>query len=40
MIIEKAYAKLFGGYGLIETGIAKEVLRDFTGAPAITIFTL
>jgi calpain-15 len=33
MILEKAWAKLYGSYGRIEGGFMTEVLHDLTGAP-------
>ena len=33
MLIEKAYAKLFGSYKAIEYGYSTHALRDLTGAP-------
>ena len=33
MIIEKAYAKAYGGYYKIHSGILSEAFRDLTGAP-------
>jgi calpain-15 len=34
LILEKAWAKLFGSYERIEAGFAENVLRDLTGAPS------
>jgi len=34
LILEKAWAKLFGSYERIEAGFAEHVLRDLTGAPS------
>jgi calpain-15 len=39
MIIEKAWAKVFGSYENIVSGFPTEVLRTLTGAPTRTIFT-
>ena len=39
MIIEKAWAKVFGSYENIEAGFPSEVLRTLTGAPTKTLFT-
>ncbi|CAK69420.1 unnamed protein product (macronuclear) [Paramecium tetraurelia] len=39
MVIEKAWAKVFGSYENIEAGFPSEVLRTLTGAPTRTIFT-
>lgn len=36
MLIEKAYAKAYGGYYKIGLGRAGEAFRDLTGAPSIT----
>ena len=33
LLLEKAYAKLFGRYDKIESGLAGHSLRDLTGAP-------
>ena len=33
MLLEKAYAKLYGAYDKIEAGLAGHALRDLTGAP-------
>lgn len=35
MLLEKAYAKAYGGYYKIPSGILSEAFRDLTGAPAI-----
>lgn len=39
MLLEKAWAKLFGNYERIEAGIPREVLRALTGAPTKIIYT-
>ena len=39
MLLEKAWAKVNGGYNNIVGGLIREVLHDLTGAPAITFFT-
>ncbi len=39
MIIEKAWAKVHGGYMNIAAGLTREALRDLTGASAKTLFT-
>ena len=39
MLLEKAWAKVHGGYMNISSGITREALRDLTGAPAITFFS-
>ena len=38
MLIEKAWAKIHGGYLNINAGLIREALHDLTGAPAITFF--
>ena len=38
LILEKAWAKLFGNYERIEAGLTREVLRDLTGAPTKVIW--
>lgn len=39
MFLEKAWAKVNGGYCNIDAGLTREALRDLTGASAKTIFT-
>lgn len=39
ILLEKAWAKVHGGYLNIEGGLIKEALRDLTGAPCITYFS-
>lgn len=39
MLLEKAWAKVNGGYCNIDAGLTREALRDLTGASARTIFT-
>jgi calpain-15 len=39
MLIEKAWAKVFGSYSIIEAGNSKEVFKALTGAPTSTLFT-
>lgn len=39
LILEKAWAKLFGSYAKIESGFCREALRDLTGAPTKVIYT-
>lgn len=39
MILEKAWAKVHGGYLNAAKGLAREALRDFTGASAKSYFT-
>ena len=39
MLLEKAWAKVFGNYERIEAGIPREVLRSLTGAPTKIIYT-
>lgn len=38
MILEKAWAKVHGGYLNINSGLTREALHDLTGAPCITYF--
>ena len=38
MILEKAWAKIYGGYANIEAGFTSEALSDLTGAPT-TVYT-
>lgn len=33
MLLEKAYAKVYGAYSKIEYGMSGHALRDLTGAP-------
>ena len=37
LLLEKAYAKINGGYQNIEAGLCEEALRDLTGAPTQTL---
>ena len=39
MFLEKAWAKVHGGYMNINAGLTREALRDLTGACAKTYFT-
>lgn len=39
MLLEKAWAKVHGGYLNIDGGLTREALHDLTGAPAITHYT-
>jgi calpain-15 len=39
MLLEKAWAKVHGGYLNIDGGLTREALHDLTGAPAITYYT-
>lgn len=39
LILEKAWAKLYGCYERIEQGTCREAQRDLTGAPTKTVFT-
>ena len=39
MILEKAWAKIHGGYLNIAAGLTREALRDLTGACCKTFFT-
>jgi len=34
MLIEKAYAKIYGNYSNIEVGYSADALKDLTGAPS------
>lgn len=34
MILEKAYAQLYGNYEIINNGYSADSLRDLTGAPS------
>lgn len=36
LLIQKAYAKYFGGYNKLSGGFTQDVLRDLTGAPSVT----
>lgn len=38
MLLEKAYAKIHGGYYNINRGLCTEALRDLTGASNLNIF--
>lgn len=38
MILEKAWAKVHGGYLNINSGLTREALHDLTGAPCLTYF--
>ena len=38
LLLEKAWAKIYGNYLRIEGGLTKEALHNLTGAPAETIF--
>lgn len=39
MLLEKAWAKIYGSYDNIEAGLCRECLHDLTGAPTMTIWT-
>lgn len=39
ILLEKAWAKTFGGYLNIEAGLTREALRDLTGASCKTYMT-
>lgn len=36
LLLEKAWAKIFGSYEKIEGGLPREVLHALTGAPTMT----
>jgi Calpain family cysteine protease len=38
MLLEKAWAKVHGGYMNIDAGLTREALHDLTGAPTKTYF--
>ena len=38
MLLEKAWAKVHGGYLNINSGLTREALHDLTGAPSVTYF--
>jgi hypothetical protein len=38
MLLEKAWAKVHGGYLNINSGLTREALHDLTGAPSMTFF--
>jgi hypothetical protein len=38
MVLEKAWAKVHGGYLNINSGLTREALHDLTGAPCVTYF--
>ena len=38
MILEKAWAKVHGGYLNIDSGSTREALRDLTGAPCLSYY--
>lgn len=35
MILEKAYAQLYGNFQVLDLGHANDALRDLTGAPSV-----
>lgn len=39
LILEKAWAKVFGSYEKIEAGSSREVLRALTAAPTLCLKT-
>lgn len=39
ILLEKAWAKIYGGYLNIAAGLTREALRDLTGASCVTLFT-
>ena len=39
LILEKAWAKLFGSYERIEAGLAREALKSLTAAPTSVVWT-
>lgn len=38
MLLEKAYAKVYGGYYNINAGLSREALRELTGASTENIY--
>jgi calpain-15 len=34
LLLEKAYARIYGGYSKIAVGYAGDALKDLTGAPS------
>ena len=34
MVLEKAYAQLYGNYEILKVGFSSDSLRDLTGAPS------
>jgi calpain-15 len=38
MLIEKAYAKMYGNYEVIEGGNPAHAMFDLTGAPTVCLF--
>jgi hypothetical protein len=39
MLLEKAWAKAYGGYDNIDGGFSRDALHDLTGAPTETFYT-
>ena len=39
LILEKAWAKIFGSYERIEAGLTREALKSLTGAPTAVVWT-
>lgn len=39
LLLEKAWAKVYGGYAKIDAGLTRECLHDLTGGPTKTFFT-
>jgi len=39
MLVEKAYAKLFGYYAALQLGLNGESMNTFTGAPTVDLHT-
>jgi len=37
-LLEKAWAKVYGSYDIVEKGISRECFHDLTGAPTKTLW--